>query len=882
MHTVQLLHALGKTVDGSGLDVCTIEAGIYTSASLRRIFGGKAYKRGIEFHITLFLAVVMMKLDAIDGLANDGIIAKCSALREALHDRSPNVMEIYEEVSTWHSQHLLSSDPHSSEMAKFLDQYLEQINSLLHLIHACRSADWEAFLAALQNNIRFFFARDLLNYARMMPVYLRQMTSLEQDDPTSWQALKEGAFVVAKSGVPFTPLFTDQALEQEIKVLKKHGGIVGLSQDERALDRLVTITPQLAHMVEQYLHGFPGHGTSPESECHYQLVGDVAVRIHANAKKIAQSIEIHCEGNPYKTETPLRNLASSAVIAKDMKDDILEFPSKGQKAFEDFVEDRLKPSSKSSICQPIKKLKLKTWNEKARIQSGKGDKVIKLKEERELLGRFLIIQASRPELVPKLEETIGNFEMSVVPRALCAVDGSLYIPADKSSLMHAIEGTTGSPVTTEQVDSLSQTRVLVIDAMAVLQGLKKIASMKTLADLVHAFTNRIRRLMQGYNECRVVFDRYLEQSLKDKTRTKRATTSVEYDIHHDMRLTMTLKDLLSSSATKAKLTTMFAESLLEDFTSFNLVVVYGTTIKSHEFEAEHCHEEADTLIPNQVLDCLNDQVKEICVLSPDTDVLTLLVDLTAHGRLPANVGLKFLTGKGAKYREINVARQVGVIGNEKCKGLIGLHHFSGADWGGKFVGITKKRWVEAYMKLPNDDPAIKCFQDLGIDQIPQQLNGEDLPLQVKALETFVCQVYSSSGLTAIPALRWELFRSKNLEGEMLPPTRAALLPHLMRANYMAMRDKTYPTRCPNLPPVEQNGWEVKDGMYIPVRCLNSPAPRAVIELTKCGCKSDCSGARCSCFKNALPCTPLCKCYNGVCDNQTRDEHDIEDDDDDNE
>ena len=84
-------------------------------------------------------------------------------------------------------------------------------------------------------------------------------------------------------------------------------------------------------------------------------------------------------------------------------------------------------------------------------------------------------------------------------------------------------------------------------------------------------------------------------------------------------------------------------------------MVYGIRIKGHDFEAEHCHEEADTLIPNQVLDCLSDQVKEICVWSPDTDVLILLVDLTAHDRPPANIGLKFLTGRGAKFREINVA-----------------------------------------------------------------------------------------------------------------------------------------------------------------------------------------------------------------------------------
>ena len=83
---------------------------------------------------------------------------------------------------------------------------------------------------------------------------------------------------------------------------------------------------------------------------------------------------------------------------------------------------------------------------------------------------------------------------------------------------------------------------------------------------------------------------------------------------------------------------------------------------------------------------------------------------------------------------------------------------------------------------------------------------------------------------------WKLLRSKILEGEMLPHSQAAMLPHLMKANCMVRRDKTNLIRCQNLPPVERNGWEVKDGMYIPVRCLILSAPWAVIELTKCGCK----------------------------------------------
>ena len=43
---------------------------------------------------------------------------------------------------------------------------------------------------------------------------------------------------------------------------------------------------------------------------------------------------------------------------------------------------------------------------------------------------------------------------------------------------------------------------------------------------------------------------------------------------------------------------------------------------------------------------------------------------------------------------------------------------------------------------------------------------------------------------------------------MLPPTRAALLPHIIRANYVTMRDKSYLTDYPELPPIEENGWNL--------------------------------------------------------------------------
>ena len=116
---------------------------------------------------------------------------------------------------------------------------------------------------------------------------------------------------------------------------------------------------------------------------------------------------------------------------------------------------------------------------------------------------------------------------------------------------------------------------------------------------------------------------------------------------------------------------MFANGLLECFSSsagtLRLVVVYSNKIKTHDFEHEHTHEEADTLIPNQVLVCLAERNwSEIKVWSPHTDVLTLLVDLVENGHLRENVGLKFLTGRGPKQREIDVVKQVAAVGFNKC------------------------------------------------------------------------------------------------------------------------------------------------------------------------------------------------------------------------
>ena len=81
-----------------------------------------------------------------------------------------------------------------------------------------------------------------------------------------------------------------------------------------------------------------------------------------------------------------------------------------------------------------------------------------------------------------------------MPRSLCSVNGSHYIPADKASLMHVVEGAMAEP-SAETVSSKTDgdtdvgitphkesPKVLIVDAMAVLQSMKKTPMMLQLSD----------------------------------------------------------------------------------------------------------------------------------------------------------------------------------------------------------------------------------------------------------------------------------------------------------------------------------------------------------------------------------------------------------------
>lgn len=70
----------------------------------------------------------------------------------------------------------------------------------------------------------------------------------------------------------------------------------------------------------------------------------------------------------------------------------------------------------------------------------------------------------------------------------------LLYPTDKASIMHAIERVTGEKVVTVQTTDIAQAdplRVLIVDAMAVLQSMKKHLSCKLLLTFKKPFSSAL-------------------------------------------------------------------------------------------------------------------------------------------------------------------------------------------------------------------------------------------------------------------------------------------------------------------------------------------------------------------------------------------------------
>ena len=445
------LAALGKYVEGSGIDQAWVEAGLYSPTTVTQILNGKHVYRAIEAHTVTLLAlyslyfrnflqlqpdeeVFLKETSASLGEAYQEDINLDPESRHNLSDAVTKTIEMFQSRDIF--KKIEQSEGTANKIQRFISNYTKQFETILQFVRATRQRDILLHMQSLEALIKYFFAHDHLNYARLLPLYISTMQETEKQHPEIWAEFVKGNFCVTKGVVGFTSIGPDHGIEQENRELKVVGGIVGITQNEKSLDKYFLIAPELSNLQREFENTYYT-GNNEKRTQHHELTGGKLSRVTQNAIKL--SAVFHHHGNPFESadEDEIYNLLTKSVMNETVANDILRRDEIGQQMFEVFVTERL-TEGKLSVWDKITKKKLGTYKTaNASTEIKVGDSIIKIKEERGLLQRFIVISRSRPEL--DLKECIGTYEFGVIPRSLFASDGSLLLAYDKASILHHLE-----------------------------------------------------------------------------------------------------------------------------------------------------------------------------------------------------------------------------------------------------------------------------------------------------------------------------------------------------------------------------------------------------------------------------------------------------------
>ena len=375
------------------------------------------------------------------------------------------------------------------------------VKILLDFIRSERTGNWLAHLSATPAMLPYFFAMDRPNYSKWIPIYLIDMRKLPDTHPKVHEEFMNGNHSVSRSGQSFSQVWTDMALEQSVNLdSKKHGGIIGITLKPDALERWFLTSHERA-AITTATKEMCGLQDSDQIGTHKESSQNRMSRDEADVQKLISVFTSELMTNPFflTQDTdgevlPLLNIATGAVMPKDLTYNLIHAVDLGKCHMENFVEERLNSHSKS-FWDTVPQLKLKTFAnlvQKTKTKT-REEKIQVLNADRQLFGRLVIAAKSRDV---DLRDVL-TYELSAVPFALAHSDGTLRANT-KSALLELLETDT-EKFQRLPISEPPQMIAFVIDAMAMVKMIKVVGvtTFGALADKYwEAFTKALNQ-----NDC---------------------------------------------------------------------------------------------------------------------------------------------------------------------------------------------------------------------------------------------------------------------------------------------------------------------------------------------------------------------------------------------
>lgn len=717
---------------------------------------------------------------------------------------------------------------------------------LLVYVRSLRQANFTLYLDALTELVPWFFAFDHTNYARWVPVHLRDMAELPNKHPHILKEFNAGKFTVQKSIRIFSSIPIDQAHEQNNAIIKGDGGAVGLTDNPAALRRWMVAGPEVARLIGEFHSVYQNCSRQVDTRHHDQIPSVQA----AFGKDVSSLVGVIEElGNPFLEEsTDLLVLDTKEIANLTAIETLQNAHFIGQQQFESFTKECLIDRTRS-LYDTIRRNKLQLFSgSNTKNATNIKQQIVSIKNDVALFSRLYIGCQTRGGNIDMFFE----HENQACPPAL-SDDGRIRLGV-KSDLLTCLEEHY------EPTIAAPTASCVILDGAAIVQMLKP-AHAKTFEEYAHKiFIPYILSYLKTYTRLDLVWDKYIIDSLKSTARLKRGI-GVRQRVVGKSSIPGNWQNFLRVDSNKTELFLFLSQALLEEFTEENKqlvitkdnIVLAKPPMQNIDAISPCNHEESDTRMFLHSMHASQHGHSKILIRTVDTDVVVLAVFVVRELPTETELWICFGTGKNLRYL---AAHQIAhSLGPARARALPMFHAITGCDTVSSFAGRGKKKAWAMWKSLPELTDAL-----IALSCAPATIPGAT----VQVIERFVILLYDrTSTCTELNKARKKLF-VRNSNVQHIPPTKAALEQHIKRAAYVGGYVWGQ-TLIPNpvLPPPTSWGWTKRhDGLYEPYWTTLPEASTSCLELVMCRCTKNCEG-HCKCKKSALPCTALCAC-DGQC------------------
>ena len=156
----------------------------------------------------------------------------------------------------------------------------------------------------------------LTNYARWLPVHLRDMLALPEKHPAVYAEFIRGHFVVQKTKRKFSAIGMDQTHEQQNELVEGVGGAIGLTKNPQALQRWMVSGPEIARLVLEY-ETTTEHSDETNSSPHHEQQLGTQTQFMLHVRSLTEGMREL--GNPFKEDSgSLINIVTKPILGNDV------------------------------------------------------------------------------------------------------------------------------------------------------------------------------------------------------------------------------------------------------------------------------------------------------------------------------------------------------------------------------------------------------------------------------------------------------------------------------------------------------------------------------------------------------------------------------------